>query len=109
MFETTGLILRDVLYLLAYLTTAIVYLFWNELITAAWSLIVYCLSTPSSPILVSMLKLHCLVLASFVIATCFHVTIAEEAQHELSWTPDKSHTLDVGWLLASCLARSDPV
>lgn len=95
MFESTALIATDVLYILAYLITACVYLLWNELLTAASSLIAVCLSNPSSPILLSMLKLHCLVLACFVLATCFRVTTAEEVQHVVEWSAAGNQTLDV--------------
>ena len=100
MFETTALIATDVLYILAYLITACVYLLWNELLTAASSLIAFCLSNPSSPILLSMLKLHCLVLACFVLATCFRVTTAEEIQHVVEWSSAGNHTLNVSRLEA---------
>lgn len=93
MLESASLIAIDLLYLLAYLTTACVYLYWNELVTAASSLIVFCLSNPSSPILLSMFKLHCLVLVSFVLAVCFRLTSAEDAQTGLFWSSVANYTL----------------
>jgi hypothetical protein len=95
MFETAGLLAIDLLYIVAHLATGCVYLFWDELPRAASSLVAVCLSNPSSPILLSMLKLHCLVMVCFVLAICFRLTTAADVQHVVDWPSAINHTLNV--------------
>jgi len=86
------MILQNALYIAAYLVTACVHLLWNDLIKGAISLTVFCLCNPASPILLSMLRLHCLVLVCFVLAICFKTTSAVILQHGMV-TGGTNHTL----------------
>lgn len=72
------------LYITAFLITACIHLLWNDLVKSAVGLIVHCLAKTATPILLSMLKLHCLVIAFFFLAVCFRATSAIEIQHDLT-------------------------
>lgn len=102
MFETAGLLATDLLYIFAHLVTACFYLAWNRLLPVAVSSVGFFFSNPASPILMSMLKLHCFVMVCFVLATCFRLTTAEDIQHVVEWSSANTHTLNVS--LASEIA-----
>jgi hypothetical protein len=54
-----------------------------------------CFSNSSSPILMSMLKLHCLMMVFFLFATCFRLTTAKGTQHVFVGSAGINHTLNV--------------
>ena len=71
-----SMVLHEFFFYTAFLTTSLVHMYWNQMVTASLTLIVSCLSNPGSPILFSMFRLHCLVLCFFLVAACFRLTTA---------------------------------
>ncbi|KIX05438.1 uncharacterized protein Z518_06310 [Rhinocladiella mackenziei CBS 650.93] len=74
------MIFFHIFYRVAFLTTALLHLCWNDLVKAVVTIVATCLSNPRQPIIQSILRLHSLVLVCFVLAFCFHAASASTQQ-----------------------------
>ena len=92
------MIIHHIFYRVAFLTTAVLHLWWNDLVKAVISIATLCLSNPGQPILQSILRLHSLVLMCFVMGFCFKTVSASHSQMVL---PGLLRTLNVRTLLSS--------
>lgn len=77
----------------AFIVTACIHLYFNDLVRGAILAVTMCLSDSRRPVLQSIVRLHSLVLGFFVLAFCFNSASASPEQRILK----KSHdTLNVG-------------
>lgn len=60
----------------AFLVTALIHLWFNDVVKATISVAALCLSDPKRPIIQSILRLHSVVLVCFVLAFCFNAVSA---------------------------------
>lgn len=81
------MVLYLVFYRVAFLTTALIHLWWHDLIRAAVAMVVVCLSNARRPLIQSILRLHSLVLICFVLGFCFQAVSAAPEQATLQGRP----------------------
>lgn len=74
------MIFFQIYYRVAFLTTALVHLWWNDLPKSVVTIGMLCLSHPGQPILYSILRLHTLVLLCFLLGFCFSTVSAHSGQ-----------------------------
>ena len=94
-------VLQSIFIVFAYVATAVVHLWWNDLAKTAITLVRLCLASPAVGILQGIATLHMLVLLSFAIALAFRVTSAQQTPISQA---DHKAALNVGSLLPA--ARS---
>jgi len=73
------MVLYQLFYRVAFLVTAFIHLWFNDLVQAFINIVVLCLSSSKQPIIHSILRLHSVVLTCFVLAFCFNAVSAEQA------------------------------
>lgn len=73
------MVFYHIFYRVAFLITALIHLWWNDLIKAFAVVVVICLSNPKQNFVQSIFRLHSLVLISFVLGFCFHAVSADQA------------------------------
>jgi hypothetical protein len=76
----------------AFFMTAVIHLWWNDLVQDTVKLVIMCLPKSTQTIFQSIIRLHMLTLLSVVLCTCFHVASASSEQGLLG---EKGITLDV--------------
>ncbi|KIW22552.1 uncharacterized protein PV07_12429 [Cladophialophora immunda] len=77
------MVLYQVFYHVSFLVTALIHIWFNNLINTLIMLVVTCLSNPRQPIFQSILRLHSVVLVCFVLAFCFDTVSAQPQQTAL--------------------------
>ena len=81
------MVLYQIFYRVAFLVTAFIHLWFNDIIRAFVKTVVLCLSSARQPIIQSIVRLHSVVLVCFVLAFCFNSVSAEqvalEADHKI--------------------------
>ncbi|EXJ83163.1 hypothetical protein A1O1_06782 [Capronia coronata CBS 617.96] len=92
-------VLYHFFYRIAFLATALIHLWWNDLFKATAIVATACLSSPGQPLIRSIVKLHSLVLMCFVLGFCFKSVSAAPVQEVLQHDPtvlsfDDIKTLD---------------
>src|ERR1700744_1616141 len=65
-----------IFYRVAFVVTGFIHLYFNDLTRVAFTIAVLCLSDSKRPIVQSILRLHSVVLACFMLAFCFHTVSA---------------------------------
>ncbi|RVX70932.1 hypothetical protein B0A52_06089 [Exophiala mesophila] len=74
------MILKHLLYRVAYFTTALLHLHWNELISAGATITVMCLSNTKQPVVLRLFRLHAMVMLCFVLGALFDQVSASSGQ-----------------------------
>ncbi|EXJ54377.1 hypothetical protein A1O7_09716 [Cladophialophora yegresii CBS 114405] len=74
------MVLNQIFYRVAFIVTAFVHLYFNDLIKATIVVAAMCLSDSKRPVLQSILRLHSVVLVCFMLAFCFSVVSAHPDQ-----------------------------
>ncbi|EXJ69413.1 uncharacterized protein A1O5_07449 [Cladophialophora psammophila CBS 110553] len=77
------MLLYQIFYRVAFLVTALLHLWFNDLIKTFIAIVVICLSNSRQPIFQSILRLHSVVLICFVLAFCFNTVSAHPEQRVL--------------------------
>jgi hypothetical protein len=78
------MVLYQIFHRVAFVVTAFIHLYFNDLIKAVIVVAGMCLSDSKRPVLQSVLRLHSVVLASFMLAFCFNVVSASADQTALN-------------------------
>jgi len=89
------MVVWQIFYRVAFFTTALVHLWWNDLVSSAVGLVKLCLSNPAgqSSVVQNILRLHTLVLTCFVAGVCFHAVSASALQGQQTFL-QKTNILD---------------
>ena len=74
------MVLSQIFGRVAFIVTAFVHLYFNDLIKGAITVVAMCLSDSRRPIVQSIVRLHSVVLGFFVLAFCFHSVSAHPEQ-----------------------------
>jgi hypothetical protein len=92
------MILYQIFYRIAFIVTGFLHLYFNDLIKAALMAAMMCLSDSKRPIVQSILRLHSVVLAAFMLAFCFNTASAYPSQTTLAENRDVLNASFMNWL-----------
>lgn len=85
------MVLQQIFGRVAFVVTAFIHLYFNDLIRAAAAVAAMCLSDSKRPIIQSILRLHSVVMVCFVLGFCFNSVSAQPEQVRLEAHGDIIH------------------